>query len=108
MSGKSISFNARIHWAVRHSGSSASDQVSAEVSRMSKGRSITGPRKEMRRLKTWQQTHSARKSVQASRPWHCLYFFPLPQGQGKLHPNLGKELTIGCCPATSASAVGAN
>ena len=26
---------------------------------------------------------------QASRPWHCLYFFPLPQGQGSLRPTFG-------------------
>ena len=26
---------------------------------------------------------------QASRPWHCLYFFPLPQGQGSFRPTFG-------------------
>src|SRR6187551_588158 len=28
-------------------------------------------------------------------PWHCLYFFPLPQGQGSLRPTLGSSrLTV--------------
>ncbi len=28
-------------------------------------------------------------------PWHALYFFPLPQGQGSLRPTLSPTLT-GC------------
>ena len=28
-------------------------------------------------------------SGQANRPWHCLYFLPLPQGQGSLRPTRG-------------------
>lgn len=30
-------------------------------------------------------------SPQASLPWHCLYFLPLPQGQGSLRPTLWKD-----------------
>ena len=32
-------------------------------------------------------------SGQASLPWHCLYFLPLPQGQGSLRPTLGTSAT---------------
>ncbi|NBQ89031.1 MAG: hypothetical protein EBU07_16510, partial [Betaproteobacteria bacterium] len=35
----------------------------------------------------------------ASLPWHCLYFFPLPQGQGSLRP------TLGTSPASVAGSV---
>jgi hypothetical protein len=44
----------------------------------------------------------------ASLPWHCLYFFPLPQGQGSLRPTLGTALTTGCNLADSEFAVGAS
>ena len=33
-------------------------------------------------------------------PWHFLYFFPLPQGQGSLRPTLGIER---CCVAGALS-----
>src|SRR4028119_1473846 len=29
-------------------------------------------------------------------PWHFLYFFPEPQGQGSLRPTLRSRLTFGC------------
>jgi hypothetical protein len=34
------------------------------------------------------------------RPWHCLYFLPLPQGQGSLRPTLGcsrRMVSVFCC-----------
>ena len=34
---------------------------------------------------------------QASWPWQCLYFLPLPQGQGSLRPILAPSRTIGDC-----------
>ncbi|CAI8336480.1 MAG: Uncharacterised protein [Halieaceae bacterium] len=49
--------------------------------------------------------------AQPSAPWHCLYFLPLPQGQGSLRPTLGASRTTGCCVASAdcadcASALG--
>src|SRR6187551_3910219 len=44
-------------------------------------------------------------------PWHCLYFFPLPQGHGSLRPTLGSSrLTVsttvsGRRPAAAAAAL---
>src|SRR5690606_4425275 len=38
---------------------------------------------------------SAQEEVpQASRPWQCLYFLPLPQGQGSLRPIFAPSRTI--------------
>ena len=39
-------------------------------------------------------------------PWHCLYFLPLPQGQGSLRPTLGASRTTvwGLAGAASPSA----
>src|SRR6056297_3367126 len=37
-----------------------------------------------------------------SRPWHCLYFFPLPQGQGSLRPILRPSRTNGCTGSADA------
>ena len=39
---------------------------------------------------------------QASLPWHCLNFFPLPQGQGSLRPTRGRAAALG---ARSAKAM---
>ena len=37
-------------------------------------------------------------------PWHCLYFLPLPQGQGSLRPTLGPAMMgcVGRCGACEA------
>src|SRR3546814_5229191 len=31
------------------------------------------------------------RGLQASCPWQCLYFLPLPQGHGSLRPTLGRS-----------------
>lgn len=36
-------------------------------------------------------------------PWHFLYFFPLPQGQGSLRPTLFSARWAGACAATGSS-----
>src|SRR5690606_22653456 len=38
---------------------------------------------------------------QARCPWPCLYFLPLPQGQGSLRPTLGPSRVTGVCAAAS-------
>ena len=38
---------------------------------------------------------SQHRHLQLNAPWHCLYFFPLPQGQGSLRPTLGWARVIG-------------
>ena len=39
-----------------------------------------------------------------SEPWHCLYFLPLPQGQGSLRPTLGASRVKVCGAAAGADA----
>ncbi len=44
-------------------------------------------------------------SAQASLPWQCLYFLPLPQGQGSLRPT-GGGADVNMAPATSEATSG--
>ena len=41
------------------------------------------------------RTGRQRRVGQAAAPWHFLYFWPLPQGQGSLRPTLGWSRTTG-------------
>ena len=45
---------------------------------------------------------------QFSLPWQCLYFFPLPQGQGSLRPTLGVWRSTGMACLGSAVAASAS
>ena len=43
-------------------------------------------------------------------PWQCLYFLPLPQGQGSLRPTffstwIGAGLLLSPCPAAAAASI---
>ena len=44
-----------------------------------------------------------KRIAQFSFPWQCLYFLPLPQGQGSLRPILSTTRSIGLAGASSAA-----